>query len=134
MPVVVDASALVAILFEEPEGPAVQARLPASGLVATAMTGFEVANAAVQKVRRGSLTPEKAAAAMVLFGALALELHAVPPDALVPLAQKAGLTAYDAGYLWLARALKADLVTLDSALEKAWLKDKTDDGKTDSQT
>ena len=120
VPVVVDASALVAVLFDEPEGPSVQARLPEAGLVATAMIGFEVANAAVQKVRRGSVTEEQAIAAMTLFSAMAIDLYPVPLDPLVPLAHTSGLTAYDAGYLWLARELKAELVTLDSALEKAW--------------
>lgn len=120
MPVVVDAPALVAVLFGEPEGSSVQARLPETGLVATAMIGFEVANAAVQKLRRGSVTPEQAAAAMVLFGAMAIDLPLVPLDELVPLAQTSGLTAYDAAYLWLARELRADLVTLDKQLEEAW--------------
>ena len=30
--------------------------------------------------------------------------------------------AYDAGYLWLGRETGADLVTLDTQLEKAWRK------------
>jgi predicted nucleic acid-binding protein len=35
------------------------------------------------------------------------------------LAAATGLTAYDASYLWLARRLGADLVTLDKQLAKA---------------
>jgi predicted nucleic acid-binding protein len=38
--------------------------------------------------------------------------HAAVPD----LAEATGLTAYDASYLWLARELKAELVTLDRKL------------------
>jgi predicted nucleic acid-binding protein len=35
------------------------------------------------------------------------------------LAESTGLTAYDASYLWLARELSAELVTLDGQLAKA---------------
>jgi len=129
MPVVVDASALIAVMFGEPEKAAVKARLPPEGLESTLLLPFEVANAAVQKVRRGRVTAGEADAAMAIFLAMPIDLHAVPADALVLLAQESGLTAYDAGYLWLARELKADLVTLDAELETAWLKDKADDGE-----
>jgi predicted nucleic acid-binding protein len=35
------------------------------------------------------------------------------------LADRAALTSYDASYLWLARVLRADLVTLDRKLADA---------------
>jgi predicted nucleic acid-binding protein len=38
----------------------------------------------------------------------------------VLLAEHNELTAYDASYLWLARRLEAELVTLDQGLEDAW--------------
>jgi predicted nucleic acid-binding protein len=44
---------------------------------------------------------------------------AVDHDKIVELALETGLTAYDASYLWLARHLGAELVTLDKALETA---------------
>ena len=37
----------------------------------------------------------------------------------VELGLATGLTAYDASYLWLAKELGAELVTLDKALRKA---------------
>jgi predicted nucleic acid-binding protein len=37
----------------------------------------------------------------------------------VDLAEATGLTAYDASYLWLARTLNAELVTLDRKLAAA---------------
>ena len=39
--------------------------------------------------------------------------------AVLDLAERTGLTAYDASYLWLARELKAELVTLDRKLAAA---------------
>jgi predicted nucleic acid-binding protein len=38
----------------------------------------------------------------------------------VLLAERNGLTAYDASYLWLARRLEVELVTLDQSLEETW--------------
>jgi predicted nucleic acid-binding protein len=50
---------------------------------------------------------------------LVLEEVAVDLDATLDLAGRTGLTAYDASYLWLARRLNAELVTLDRQLERA---------------
>jgi predicted nucleic acid-binding protein len=44
---------------------------------------------------------------------------AVDHDQTAGLALETGLTAYDASYLWLARRLGAELVTLDKALDAA---------------
>ena len=51
--------------------------------------------------------------------AFQIEIREVPFDAVVALAVATDLTAYDASYLWLARTLNAELVTLDRRLEQA---------------
>lgn len=120
MPVrVVDASALAALLFGEPEAEVVAERLGEARLVAPALIGFELANVCLIKSRRH---PEKRAmltAAFKLRGKLTLEEIAVDQDETLELATTTGLTAYDASYLWLARQLGAELVTLDTQLAKA---------------
>ena len=116
---VVDASAIAAILFGEPEAEAVTEQLGNARLVAPALIGFEMANVCLIKSRRH---PEKRAmltAAFKLRGQLGLEEIAVDHDEMLELAVATGLTAYDASYLWLARQLGADLVTLDTQLAKA---------------
>jgi predicted nucleic acid-binding protein len=50
---------------------------------------------------------------------LGVEEIAVDHNAVVDLALETGLTAYDASYLWLAKQLAADLITLDNQLDKA---------------
>lgn len=40
-------------------------------------------------------------------------------DEVILLAEETGLTAYDAAYLWLARALDAELVSLDAKVLRA---------------
>lgn len=130
MAVVVDASALVAVLMAEPEATSVSERVKGHALISTSMLPYEVANAAAQKTRRKLMTEEDARRALGDLGGLAVRLEPADPAAVLALALETGLTAYDASYLWLARELKADLVTLDTKLEKVWLKDKLDDGET----
>lgn len=61
-------------------------------------------------------------ALMVAFGMLErMEIGVVEVDHgdAIGLAERSGLTAYDASYLWLARRTGAELVTLDRQLEAA---------------
>ncbi len=108
---VVDASALAAVLFGEPEGGEVGERLGGRLLVAPALLRFELANVCWQKIQRHLGQRE----ALLAAHALAEDLEILEVDVefveVVDLAEKEGLTAYDASYLALARAL--DLVTLD---------------------
>lgn len=120
MPVkVVDASALGALLFGEPDGAAVADRLRGAELIAPALLPFEVANTCIEKMRRH---PDRRDALMVAFGMLdRMEVGIVEIDqaeALV-VAERSGLTAYDASYLWLARWTGSELVTLDRQLAEA---------------
>ena len=119
--VVVDASALGAILFEEPAGAQVWPRLQGVTVCAPTLLKFELTNIAVTKSRRH---PESTAQ---FFSALALVIdectdivwHDVPATDVAIMARATGLSAYDASYLWLAATLDADLVTLDKKLSSA---------------
>jgi len=116
---VVDASALAAVAFAEPDAQAIVARLREDRLAAPALLWFELANVCATKARRH---PEQRSAlqqAFALASRLPVEVVAVDHVAVVELAGAAGLTAYDAAYLWLARQLGAPLVTLDRALGAA---------------
>lgn len=120
MPVkVVDASALAALLFGEPEAESVAERLGDARLVAPALLGFELANVCLMKFRRHPEHQPALTAAFRLRDQLAVEEVTVDLDGTLKLAAITGLTAYDASYLWLTRQLGADLVTLDQQLAKA---------------
>lgn len=116
---VVDSSAVAALLFGEPEGEAVSRRLTGRPLVAPLLLPFEVANACLVKARRHPESRDALFAAHGLLGSLGIRLYPVAGEALVDLAQRTGLTAYDAAYLLLAHLLDADLVTLDRKLAAA---------------
>jgi predicted nucleic acid-binding protein len=117
MPIkVVDASALAALLFGEPEAEAVASQLGDARLVAPALLDFQLANVCLIKSRRQSDQHRALTAAFRLRHRLALEKVAVDHDAALQLAGETGLTAYDASYLWLSRHFGAELVTLDQRL------------------
>jgi predicted nucleic acid-binding protein len=116
---VVDASALAAILFGEPEAEAVAARLTGAQLAAPSLLDYELANVCLTKIRRQPAQREALRAALRLAHRLKIETVAVDHAAMLDLAEATGLTAYDASYLWLARSLGGDLVTLDHKLAAA---------------
>jgi predicted nucleic acid-binding protein len=116
---VVDASAIAALLFEEPEAAAIGGRLVDADLVAPVLLSTELAQVCRTKIRRN---PSQQAGLVIAFAQrrrLRIEALAIDPDAVLDLALATGLTAYDASYLWLARDLGAELVTLDRQLAKA---------------
>jgi predicted nucleic acid-binding protein len=117
---VVDASALVALLYGEPEADRVAERIGEDAMVAPTLLPFEIANACVMKLRRRPAQREQLLSAFDLFGRLDVRMVGVDMAEVVELAERTGLTAYDASYLWLARQLDAELVTLDTALAKAF--------------
>ena len=116
---VVDASALAALLFAEPEAEAIAERLEGARMAAPSLLGFELANVCLTKMRRHHAQRDSLRAAFRLADRLAVETVAVDHEAALDLAETTGLTAYDASYLWLARTLGAELVTLDRKLVAA---------------
>jgi predicted nucleic acid-binding protein len=116
---VVDASALAALLFAEPEAEAIAGRLEGARLAAPSLMDFELANVCLTKIRRQPSQRDALRAAFRLAHRLRVETVAVDHAATVDLAEATGLTAYDASYLWLAHALDAELVTLDQKLAAA---------------
>jgi len=116
--IVIDASALAAVLFGEPEGPKVAGQLGDSALVTPTLFSYEIANICWKKLRRH---PEKRAALLEGYSFLGRKIEEVEvsvPEALL-LADRENLTVYDASYLWLSRKLGVELVSLDSDLNAA---------------
>jgi predicted nucleic acid-binding protein len=116
---VVDASALAALLFGEPEAEKVAGLLDGARLVGPCLLGFELANVCITKCRRHPRQREALLAAFRLCDRFAIQEIAVDHAAALEIALTTGLTAYDASYLWLARQLGAELVTLDKELAAA---------------
>jgi predicted nucleic acid-binding protein len=120
MPVkVVDASALGAIAFGEPEGEAVSARLSDSLLVAPLLLWSELSSICLKKIRKQPDQKDRLLKAFQLARRLPIEMTAVDHTQVIKLADEKNLTTYDANYLWIAQKLGGDLVTLDQKLREA---------------
>lgn len=116
---VVDASVLAAVLFAERGYEHAVAWLQGRALCAPHLVDHELANAALQKVRRRAVSEDAASAALEALAALDLERLGVDGAEVLRLAGRYDLTAYDAAYLWLAAALGAPLATFDERLGAA---------------
>jgi predicted nucleic acid-binding protein len=120
--VVVDASVVAAILFGEATAEDAVERLDGSELAAPSLLPYEIASVAGGKVRRGEASSEVAVMSLGTFARMGIAMHDPDVVEVLRLTVRTGLTAYDAAYLWLARFLSADLVTLDGKLARVWSK------------
>jgi predicted nucleic acid-binding protein len=119
MAVVVDTSALAALVFAEVGFESVARQLEGQVMHAPTLIDYELASVALKKLRR---VPANAAAVVAaLETARQIPLARIQPDMVqvVALAVATNLTPYDASYLWVARTLGLKLVTLDRALAEA---------------
>lgn len=118
---VVDSSFLIALLFEEEHTSFAVTCLRNAGaqrLIAPSLLRWEVANVLRNKAVRGLISPGDAAGRLEGLEGLSIEYPDVEatPAALVDLALRSGLTAYDAAYVELALRTQAELATLDSPM------------------
>ena len=118
---VVDASALAAATFHEPGAPIAQARLREGIFFAPTILRFEMASVCLKKLR--SRPAERDAILLQYDHSLAFPVqeHLVNQSEVLIFAEQFNLSTYDASYLWLARHLDAELITLDQQLRQAAL-------------
>jgi len=116
---VVNASAIAAVIFGEDERASVARRLAGQLLLAPSLIAFELMNIAVKRCRAGLLTPDQASASFAEFSIFGVELHEIDMALCLRAVLEHGLTAYDASYLLLARITGAESTTLDRRLLRA---------------
>lgn len=116
---VVDASALAAVLFDEPEAEPIVASVSGM-LIAPTLLRYEMASVCTVKQLRHPDRAVEIHGRYRLLDSLAIEFHEPDWAGLPILASRWALSAYDAAYLQLALGRKAVLVTLDARLAAAW--------------
>ena len=116
---VIDASALAAIVFDEPEAERIAHRLRSAVLTAPPLLWFEMVNVCLTKLHRSPGRRDVILQAFAMQAGLPIESAEVDHANVLRLAEQFGLTGYDASYLWLAQQLDAELVTLDRKLALA---------------
>ena len=123
---VLDGSVTLAWCFKDERTPAIDdllLRVAENGAVVPALWRLEVANGLLAGVRRGRLTAEIRDAFLADLGEMRIatdpETDRYAWTTTQRLAERHGLTIYDASYLELAQRLSLPLASLDQALRKA---------------
>ncbi|MGH2359974.1 MAG: type II toxin-antitoxin system VapC family toxin [bacterium] len=119
MELVVDTSAVLAVLLDEPERAALIALTQGAALLAPGSVPWEVGNGLIAGFRRKRLSARQVRDAWANFERIPLRLLEVTvPKALV-LAEQLGLYAYDAYIIEAARTHGVPLLALDERLGTA---------------
>ena len=116
---VVDASAVAALLFVEPEADKVALQMEGFDLTAPSLLPYEIASVAKKKMTRHPEMASRVFAALARLDGLHLTLIDVSPLDVVRIAKETDLSTYDASYLLLSRLTGSPLVTLDERLARA---------------
>jgi predicted nucleic acid-binding protein len=116
---VVDASAIAAVIFDEPESEPLVASIQGR-LLAPTLLRYELASVCTTKLARHPGESKTTLARYALFDELDIELVEPAWNALPSLATTWSLSAYDAAYLQLALERANALLTLDSRLAAAY--------------
>lgn len=116
---VADATVVAAVVFGEDEQAEAVALLRGRALTAPHLIDFEMTSVALKKLQRERLPQAAVLESLQAYAALPIERHSIDPPAVLSLAQRYKLTAYDAAYLWLAERLETPLATFDAMLARA---------------
>jgi len=115
---VVDACAIAAVLFGEPDAEKVVERTEGTQLAAPTLLWYEVGSVCLKKIATHPRMSKKLLEAFSLLDSLNITAVSIDHYQSVQLARKHRLTIYDASYLWLARYLRVEIVTLDQRLQR----------------
>src|SRR6266404_4719909 len=116
---VIDTSALLAVLLNEPTRPALVRATTGCELVGAPTLPWEVGNALVSGFRQKRLSASQVHQAWRSYQAVPVRLVEIDSERALDIALQVGLYAYDAYVLETARAERLPLLTLDRGLERA---------------
>lgn len=116
---IIDASALLAVLMGESERETILRRTTGATLIAPASLPWEVGNALSAMLRRGRIDGVQAGALATNFGRIPIRLVEVDLVTALEVAERHHLYAYDAYFLVCAAVHRAPLLTLDATLARA---------------
>ena len=119
MAIVIDTSALIAVLLSEPERPSLIKSTRSAELVAPNSVHWEVGNALTAALKRRRVTLSQAQRALTAYGAIPIRFLDVDLALSVEVAAEHDLYAYDAYLIVCALQQRAPLLTLDAALGRA---------------
>lgn len=119
MELIIDTSAIVAVLTAEPSRDRIIARTQGAELLAPGSVHWETGNALSALLKRRRLKLPEVQAALAAYARIPIRLVDVELGAAIELADRFGLYAYDAYLMVCARQQGAPLLTLDPRLGRA---------------
>jgi predicted nucleic acid-binding protein len=119
MDIVIDTSALIAVILGEPEKSEIVEVTSGHTLIGPGSIPWEIGNAFSAMMKRKRMRVENAHRAMVLFNAIPLRYVRVDLSNAVSIAHRTNTYAYDAYFLDCALRHSAPLLTLDGPLRLA---------------
>jgi predicted nucleic acid-binding protein len=119
MDVVIDTSALIAVIVDEPERNRIVELTTGNTLIGPGSIPWEISNAFSAMFKQNRLTLDEAQKGLVIFDGIPLRY--IKPDFVnaLKISKRANLYAYDAYFLDCAKRHKAPLLTLDRKLKIA---------------
>jgi len=126
MKVLLDASAIMAVILNEPNRNTVITLTENATLLSPEVISFEIGNALVNLFKKRKITEEELLAAYKNYTAIPIESIKVDIEKALKIACKYKIYAYDAYYLEIANRLKLPLITFDGSMKKAGLDLKID--------
>ncbi len=119
MDVVIDTSALIAVIVDEPEREKIIKLTTGNTLIGPGSIPWEIGNAFSAMFKRNSLSLDEAQKGLVIFNNIPLRY--IKPDFTneMKISKQTNMYAYDAYFLDCAIRQKAPLLTLDQRLKNA---------------
>jgi len=121
MDILLDASAIMAVILNEPNKDTVINQTKNAMLVSPEVISFEIGNALISLFKRHKLTEEKLLEAYKNYATIPIRNIKVDIEKALKIACKYKIYAYDAYYLEIAYRLKIPLITFDATMKKVGL-------------
>ena len=121
MKVLLDASAIMAVILNEPNRDTVITLTENATILSPEVISFEIGNALVNLFKKRKITEEELLAAYRNYTAIPIENIKVDIEKALKIACKYKIYAYDAFYLETAIRLKLPLITFDGSMKKVGL-------------
>ncbi|NOZ70777.1 MAG: type II toxin-antitoxin system VapC family toxin [Chloroflexi bacterium] len=116
MQVVIDASAIIAVIANEPEKEILLELTVGADLIAPLSIHFEIGNAFSAMLKRDRISLSQALTALAIYQSIPIRFVEVDLLASIEIADQLAIYAYDAYLIHTAEKYRAPLLTLDKTL------------------
>ena len=117
MDIVIDTSAIIAVIVGEPERNKIIELTSGNTLIGPGSISWEVGNAFSAMFKRGKLSLDEAQKGLLIFGTIPIRYIETDLFNAIKLSKQTNMYAYDAYFLDCATRYKSPLLTLDQKLK-----------------